>query len=143
MSEHLPEASFTAPGMTGQPSLAKGKMRVGETQVEVSYNVHGVSRASRALHLRYEDRAYTYESKPGGEAVELRRDGARIAMANGKHRRYVGFPRIGTAWDGVDEIDLAIALVLEAVEVSSLSLGGVIAITPWRLLNSPGDGGGE
>jgi hypothetical protein len=141
VSEHLPETYFAGVGMGGQPSLTKGRMRVGETKVEVSYNSRGISRVSRALHLRYEDRAYTYEVKKGS-AVELSRAGARVGLKNGKHLPPVGFHRLGSTKGAVDEVDLAIALVLEAVEIASLTLGGAIAISPFRLLSS-GDGSGE
>jgi hypothetical protein len=142
VSEYLPETYFTGTGMGGQPSLAKGRMHVDQTQLDVAYNWRGIRRASRALHLRYEDRAYTYAAKGTRQGVELSRDGAKVTLKNGTFVSGVGFHRVGSTQGAVDQVDLAIALVLEAVDVESLTLGGAISGAPFKLLNT-GDGGGE
>lgn len=144
VGEHLPEAYLAAKGLGGQPSLGKSAvLGVDGVTGTLSHNALGVRRASRAVRIGLGDRAYTYAATPGfSNRVELRRDGARVSFANGKLVPGLGARRLGAAHGAVDAVDLAIALVLEGVDVSSLTLAGTLAHAPFRLLNLP-DGGGE
>ncbi|MFG1805519.1 hypothetical protein [Streptomyces sp. NPDC049040] len=143
VSEHLPEAHVSGVGMGGIPYISRSAtLSVGGVTGRLDYNSLRLRRSARALRISLADREYTYAST-GSHAVELRRGGNRVTLTNGKWDRELGRYRHGTVHGDVDETDLAIALVFEKVDVSSLSVGGVLANAPIRLLTTSGDGGGE
>jgi len=144
VSEHLPETHLSGIGMGGKPYLSKkAVLSVGGLEARLVYNVLGFRRTSRALHIGLGDREYTYTST-GSYAFELRRDKARVVSSQGKWVREAGgWYRHGAVQGGVDETDLAVALVFEAVDVSWLSVGGALWSAPFRLLSPQSDGGGE
>ncbi len=144
VGEHLPQAHLSGKGLGGQPSLGRSAaLSVDGVTGTLAHNTLGVRRSSRAVRIGLGGRAYSYAATPGfSNRVELRRDGARVAFSNGKLVPGLGARRLGSAHGAVDAVDLAIALVLEGVDVSSLTLAGTLAQAPFRLLNLP-DGGGE
>ncbi|NUP66658.1 MAG: hypothetical protein HOW71_31300 [Nonomuraea sp.] len=142
VGEHLPETYVTGIGM-GEPYMSrKATLSVGGVIGKLAYNVLGLRRESRALHVSLADRTYTYASTGDKQAVELRRAEARVTFRDGAHVRRAGYRRIGTVTGPVDATDLAVALVFERVDVAWLSVGGVLRTAPFRMLTSQKDGDG-
>lgn len=131
VAERLPQTSVTGVGTGGRPSLTRAAMEVDGVAGTLKYNAFGIRRASRALHIGYADRHYTY-TYTKSMAIELRREGAHVAIKRGRFVPGVGRYRAGSAQGAVDEIDLAIAIVFEAVDTDSLSLGTALASAPFR-----------
>ncbi|MFJ2953271.1 hypothetical protein [Streptomyces sp. NPDC087270] len=121
VSEHLPEAHVDGIGMGGQPSPYKATLEVDGITGKLKYNSYGLTRAARALHITYADRTYTYAyTRTLRTDTELRRRGARITLTNGRRIRGTGQVRKVTTHGDTDEVDLAIALVFEAVATDPL-----------------------
>lgn len=131
VAERLPQTSVTGVGAGGRPSLTRAVMEVGDVAVTLKYNSFGIRRASRALHITYANRDYTYTYTTSMD-IELRREGARVAIKRGRFVQGVGRYRTGSVHGAVDEVDLAIAIVFEAVDTDSLSLGTALASAPFR-----------
>lgn len=142
VSEHLPETYVDGIGMGGRPSTVKATMQVGGVAGTLKYNSFGLRRTSRALHITYSGRLYTY-SYTKGLNVELSRSGAQVAIKTGRFVRGTGHYRNGSIQGAVDEVDLAIAIVFEAVDTGPLSPGTALLSAPLRSSMNSADGGGE
>ena len=136
VSEHLPETFVDGVGMGGQPSLTRAVIEVGGVQGTLKYNRLGLRRASRALHITYADREYVYTATRGMGA-ELSCPGAKVTFRTGEFVSQSRIPssRIGEGSRGRGRP--AIALVFEAVDTDSLSLGTALASAPFRGGNEP------
>lgn len=138
----FPDGLFRGRG-PGMPTLREPYMYIDGEKVEVSYNSLGVRRSARALHLKFRDRSYTYTSLGINKEAELRRPGIKVTVGPGRrterpHRELVTAGRVeGDA----DPVDLAFALIFEAVDTSSLTLGGVAMMAPLKFFQGRSDGG--
>ncbi|WP_329364702.1 hypothetical protein OG896_11455 [Streptomyces sp. NBC_00669] len=120
-SEYLPEARLGGIGVSGQPSPYKASLEVGGAPARLTYNSYGLTRSSRALRIKYLERAYTYTClKSLTRNAELRRPGMHVTVTTGKYVPKLGDRRHGTAEGDFDEVDLAVALVFEAVTIDPL-----------------------
>ncbi|MER5598528.1 hypothetical protein [Streptomyces sp. NPDC002265] len=142
--ENLPHTEYTGVG-SGCPSLAEGKLSIAGQDVPLRHNSRGMTRHARALKLGYLDRSYTYTSTGYAKPSRLVRDGVEITVGPGSAEspRDRGV-RSGFAVGAVDSVDLAIALIFEAVDTSALTLGGALASAPFALMRPhPRNGGYE
>ncbi|BBB00101.1 hypothetical protein RVR_7002 [Actinacidiphila reveromycinica] len=121
VSEHLPEAHLDAIGAGGKPSVYQATLEIDGTPAKLRYNSYGLTRAARALHITYADRAYTYRYTTSLHAnIELSRPGLRITTKDGRRVKKVGVCRDVSAQGVVDELDLALAVLFEVVSTEPL-----------------------
>ncbi|MFI0895415.1 hypothetical protein [Streptomyces sp. NPDC020983] len=141
--ERLPATSLTSRGIGGEPSVTNAaSLDVGGVTADLRYNMLGISRAQRALRIRLADRVYrlTKTAAPGGS--ELRREGVRVTLANGRRAGGPGSLRMrnGAVRGRADATDLAVALIFEATSVSSLSVGSALVSAPFKaVFMTPGE----
>ncbi|MET9253172.1 hypothetical protein [Streptomyces sp. NPDC003717] len=124
------------------PSLDGGWMKVDETLVEIELKVRSLRKGSRSLEMRYRGRRYTYTSSGMSKEAELNRKGARVRLDRGRYLpESGGGTRVGEAGgDELDATDLAIALVLEEVDRSALTISGALLAVPMNFLFGRGRG---
>ncbi|MCQ8775076.1 hypothetical protein [Streptomyces telluris] len=104
--------------------------------VALERNSRGLRQQSRALHLAYEERRYSYTSLGAGKGAVFRGDhGPEISLVPGAHGNRAGVVSLGRASDSADAMDLDLALVFEEVETAALSLAGAAMLAPVRLIN--------
>ncbi|MGX1542311.1 hypothetical protein [Streptomyces adustus] len=142
--ECLPHTEYTGIG-SGYPSLSGAKLSVAGQDVSLRHNSLGLNRHTRALKLSYQDRSYTYTATGYAKPSQLVRDGVQITVGPGS----TGSPRdrgvrTGYAVGTVDAVDLALALIFEVVDTSTLTLGGALVSAPFTLMRPhPRNGGYE
>ncbi|MBB5934682.1 hypothetical protein [Streptomyces zagrosensis] len=140
----FPDVLFRGSG-PGMPTLHKAHMFVGGEPVELSYNARGLRRSARALRLTQGDRSHTYTSAGVGKEAELCRTGVKITVGPGRRvdDPHKGLVTAGQVQGPADPVDLAIAIIFEAVDTSSLTLGGAMVMAPLNFLQRQTDGGGS
>ncbi|WP_447038397.1 hypothetical protein [Streptomyces sp. DSM 118878] len=131
----LPEAIFRGKRRTGQPSLSKAELTLDGRPAELRFNSRALRKEDRALRISYEGREYVYSAEGLGKAKVLERAGVRVAVEPGQFVPAAGTMRAGSATGPVDAVDLAIAIVLEAVDTDVLTLGGTALSSPFALLH--------
>jgi hypothetical protein len=143
VGEQLPETTLTGPGSGGKPHLSRqAVLSVGGTTAELVYNARAFRRTARALHIGLGDREYLYSSA-GSDDFVLRRGTVQMMSRAGGWVVSKGARRHLSVHGPADETDLAVALVFEKVDVSPLSISGVLWNAPVRILSPRADGGGE
>ncbi|WEV27249.1 hypothetical protein OYE22_20120 [Streptomyces sp. 71268] len=138
----FPDGLFRGLG-PGKPSLDEPYMFIGGERVEVTYNARGLRPRDRALRLTQGERGYTYTSLGFGKSAELRRADVRVSVGPGRRveEPTSGFVCAGEVSGPADATDLAFALLFEAVDTASLTLGGALVSAPLNFLQRRPDGG--
>jgi hypothetical protein len=131
----FPETTFRGKRRTGQPSLFKAELTLAGRHAELRFNVRALRKEGRALRISYEGRKYVYSAEGLGKAKVLEREGVRVTMEPGQYVPAAGTVSVGTAVGSADAVDLAIAIVLEAVDTDVLTLGGTALSSPFALLH--------
>ncbi|MFF3154367.1 hypothetical protein [Streptomyces sp. NPDC057910] len=129
----FPETLFSG-GADVSPSLDGGWLKVDGTIVDMDLKIKGLRKGSRWLELTFRDRHYTYSVTGSAEDVRFSGDSATIATTRGRRVPVnSGCRRVKVQGDA-DATDLAIALVLEEVDRSVLSLTGALFALPRNVL---------
>lgn len=138
----FPDGLFRGKG-SGMPSLRDPYMFVDGERVEVSYNTLGLRRSARALRMEFRDCSYTYTSLGINKKSELIRPGVKITVGPGQRlsKSHNELAVTGQVQGEASPVDLAFALIFEAVDTSSLTLGGVAMMAPLNFLQMKSDGG--
>ena len=131
----FPETVFRGKRRTGLPSLTKAELTLAGRPAELRFNARALRKGDRALRISYEGREYVYSAEGLGKAKVLERAGVRVAVEPGQFVPAAGTMRAGSATGPVDAVDLAIAVVLEAVDTDVLTLGGTALSSPFALLH--------
>ncbi|MEW2266355.1 MULTISPECIES: hypothetical protein [unclassified Streptomyces] len=116
-----------------RPLLARGEMRVDWDPADLSRNLYWWGRRGRALRIQVKGRSYEYAQVGGKCSHELSRAGAGVRMRRSSWNN----PRTlsGTCSGAADSLDIAVAVVLEAVYTRNLSAPGALVSMPGRFLN--------
>ncbi|ANB07866.1 hypothetical protein SAM40697_3908 [Streptomyces ambofaciens] len=116
-----------------RPLLARGELRVDWDPADLSRSAYGWGRQGRALRIQIKGRSYTYVQVGGKRSHELTRPGAGVSMrrSSWNHPRTLS----GTCSGAADALDIAVAVVLEAVYTRNLSAAGALVSMPGRFLN--------
>ncbi|MFI6247151.1 hypothetical protein [Streptomyces sp. NPDC051016] len=130
--EKFPEVVFRGGGHGGVPSLDGGWLQVDGIPVRIDLRVKGVRKGSRWLDMWYLDRQYTYKSAGQGKEAVLRRGDATVTIDRAVGRP--GVERVGRSTGELDATDLAVAIVLEQVDTSCLTLTGALLAIPRGFL---------
>ncbi|MEV0125027.1 hypothetical protein AB0I16_26420 [Streptomyces sp. NPDC050703] len=132
----FPETIFRGKRRSGQPSLSRAELTLAGRPAELRFNARALRKEDRALRISYEGREYVYSTEGLGKAKVLTRADVRVAMEPGQYvPAGAGTKRTGTATGPVDAVDLAVAVVLEAVDTDVLTLSGTALSSPFALLH--------
>ncbi len=129
----FPETLFGG-GAGVLPSLDGGWLRVDGTIVDLELKIKGIRKGSRWLELTFRERRYTYSVTGGSGDARLGRDGVTITTTRGRPVPMTSGTRRVKVEGDADTTDLAIALVLEQVDRSALSLSGALFAAPMNVL---------
>ncbi|MGW2817728.1 hypothetical protein [Streptomyces sp. NPDC001415] len=130
---HFPEAMFSG-GAGVLPSLDGGWLRVDGTVVDMDLKIKGIRKGSRWLELTLRDRPYAYTVTGSSGDARLSGDGVTITTTRGRPVPMTSGSRMVKVEGDADTTDLAIALVLEKVDRSALSLSGALFAAPMNVL---------
>lgn len=132
----FPETTFRGKRRSGQPSLSKAELTLAGRAAELRFNARALRKEDRALRISYDGREYVYSAEGLGKAKVLTRADVRVTMEPGQYvPAGAGTKRTGTATGPVDAVDLAVAIVLEAVDTDVLTLSGTALSSPFALLH--------
>ncbi|WP_367041994.1 hypothetical protein [Streptomyces sp. Je 1-332] len=131
----FPDTTFRGKRRSGQPSLSRAELTLAGRPAELRFNARALRKEDRALRISYESREYVYSAEGLGRAKVLERAGVRVTMEPGQYVPATGTVTAGTATGPADAVDLAIAIVLEAVDTDVLTLGGTALSSPFALLH--------
>ncbi|MGW7272959.1 hypothetical protein ACWGH5_20810 [Streptomyces sp. NPDC054864] len=131
----FPDTTFRGKRRSGQPSLSRAELTLAGRPAELRFNARALRKEDRALRISYESREYVYSAEGLGRAKVLERAGVRVTMEPGQYVPAAGTITAGTATGPADAVDLAIAIVLEAVDTDVLTLGGTALSSPFALLH--------
>ncbi|MFI6087248.1 hypothetical protein [Streptomyces sp. NPDC051218] len=131
----FPDTTFRGKRRSGQPSLSRAELTLAGRPAELRFNARALRKEDRALRISYESREYVYSAEGLGRAKVLERAGVRVTMEPGQYVPATGTVTAGTATGPVDAVDLAIAIVLEAVDTDVLTLSGTALSSPFALLH--------
>ncbi|WP_406013692.1 hypothetical protein OG520_16815 [Streptomyces sp. NBC_00984] len=129
----FPDTLFSG-GVGVMPSLDGGWLKVDGSLVGMDSKVTGIRKGSRWLELVHRERHYLYTSAGETREARLHREGSTVTLDRGRFVSHVGGFRMGKAEGDVDTTDLAIALVLEEVDRSALSITGALFAIPRNVL---------
>lgn len=131
----FPDTTFRGKRRSGQPSLSRAELTLAGRPAELRFNARALRKEDRALRISYESREYVYSAEGLGRAKVLERAGVQVTMEPGQYVPATGTVTAGTATGPADAVDLAIAIVLEAVDTDVLTLGGTALSSPFALLH--------
>lgn len=129
----VPDAVFRGRG-AGRPGLQASTLHVDGSSVAMERNLLGVRPKSRALQLDYQGRKFSYTYFGVGKGSELKSESGRVTLTPGRHIRRTGVVTAGVASGSLDALSLALAVIFEEVDTSSLTLAGAASMVPIRLI---------
>ncbi|MFE9406734.1 hypothetical protein ACFYNY_34065 [Streptomyces sp. NPDC006530] len=134
---NMPEARYRSDSFHPL-SLENSSLFIDGTQAELDFNRRAFRNKSRALMISFRERSYTYTVVRTDRTFVLERPDVNVTLDRAKTTTGRSWKYVGTASDGADPVDLALAIVLKEVDTSPLtSIGAASAalnavLTPRR-----------
>ncbi|MFE4858962.1 hypothetical protein [Streptomyces sp. NPDC056670] len=140
--ENLPEARYRSDSFHPL-SLENGSLFIGETRATLDYNRRAFRNKSRALKIAYEERAYTYTVIRADRTFVLERSGVNVTLDRAAETGGKGWKYVGTASEGTDAVDVALAIILQEVDTSALTSVGAASAAVNAVLSPRRAEGGD
>ncbi|MET9362934.1 hypothetical protein ABZX93_18715 [Streptomyces sp. NPDC006632] len=125
LGDAMPEAAYRSPG-TKTECTPDSTLTVDGVAAEFDFNRRALRNTSRALHIAWGERRYTYTVLRVFRSFALERDGVRVAFqerTEGKERVHAG-----SVTGAADAVDLAIAVLFQRVDTSALTSVGAVSM---------------
>lgn len=137
MGSEVPDLAFRGRG-AAIPALDMSTLHVDGFPVVMKRNPFGIRPKSRALQLEHRGRMFSYIYFGVGKGSELQGDSVKVALNPGRHIRKTGVVTQGVVSGALDALTLALAVVFEEVDTSSLTLAGAASMMPIRFISYNG-----
>lgn len=140
--ENVPEVRYRSDSFHPL-SLENSSLFIDGTQAALDFNRRAFRNKSRALKISFRERSYTYTVVRTDRTFVLERSGVNVTLerAETTNRRSVKY--VGAASDGVDAVDLALAIVLKEVDTSPLTSMGAASAAVNAVLSPRRPEGGD
>ncbi len=132
--ERVPEAVYRTIG-PGRPTLRNATLAIDGQAVGLGFNGRGISNASRALRLKYQDQAYEYTVTGFDKGAVLRGPSTVISLTRRKNSTGKGMSTVGTVTGEADPVGIALSILFEEVDTVELTTSGASSHALNRILN--------
>ena len=131
--EKFPTVTFTSVGFRNYLRMAAMQLNVNEWPALFRRRRLALTRSGRALRINVCGRDYRYQVLAGKRQHVLLREGVSVTTNRSQWRH----PRMisGLAQGDVDNVDVALAVVLQSMYTRNLTFGGALYSLPGRMLS--------